>query len=53
MKPRDTALRLKRFEAAEKARKLASMETMMLDLEQVAAEVARQIAAEEERTGIK
>jgi flagellar FliJ protein len=53
MKPRDTALRLKRFEAAEKARKLASMETMMLDLEQVAADLARQIAAEEERTGIK
>ena len=53
MKPRDTALRLKRFEAAEKARKVASMETMVLDLEQVAADLARQIAAEEERTGIK
>ena len=53
MKSRDTALRLKRFEAAEKARKVASMETMVLDLEQVAADLARQIAAEEERTGIK
>jgi flagellar FliJ protein len=53
MKPRDTALRLKRFEAAEKARKVASMETMVLDLELVAADLARQIAAEEERTGIK
>ena len=53
MKPRDTALRLKRFEAAEKARKVASIETMVLDLEQVAADLARQIAAEEERTGIK
>jgi hypothetical protein len=53
MKPRDTALRLKRFEAAEKARKVASMETMILDLEHVAADLARQIAAEEERTGIK
>jgi hypothetical protein len=53
MKPRDTALRSKRFEAAEKARKVASMETMVLDLEHVAADLARQIAAEEERTGIK
>jgi flagellar protein FliJ len=53
MKPRDTAMRLKRFEAAEKARKVASIETMVLDLEQVAADLARQIAAEEERTGIK
>jgi flagellar FliJ protein len=53
MKPRDTALRLKRFEAAEKARKVASMETMILDLEHIAADLARQIAAEEERTGIK
>jgi flagellar protein FliJ len=53
MKPRDTALRLKRFEAAEKGRKVASMETMILDLEHIAADLARQIAAEEERTGIK
>ena len=53
MKPRDTALRLRRFDAAEKARKVASMETMILDLEHVAADLARQIAAEEERTGIK
>lgn len=53
MKPRDTALRSKRFEAAEKARKVASMETMILDLEHIAADLARQIAAEEERTGIK
>jgi flagellar protein FliJ len=53
MKPRDTALRLKRFEAAEKARKVASMETMISDLEHMAGDLARQIAAEEERTGIK
>jgi hypothetical protein len=53
MKPRDTALRLKRFEASEKARKLASIETMILDFENMALDLARQIAAEEERTGIK
>jgi hypothetical protein len=53
MKPRDTALRLKRFEATERARKVASIETMISDFEHVAADLARQIAAEEERTGIK
>jgi flagellar export protein FliJ len=53
MKPRDSALRLKRFEVGEKARKVASLETMILDLEHIAADLSRQIAAEEERTGIK
>jgi flagellar protein FliJ len=53
MKPRDSALRLKRFEATERARKVASIETMISDFEHVAADLARQIAAEEERTGIK
>jgi flagellar protein FliJ len=53
MKLRDTALRLKRFEASEKARKVASIETMIFDFEQMAADLARQIAAEEERTGVR
>jgi flagellar FliJ protein len=53
MKPRDTALRLKRFEASEKTRKVASIETMIFDFEQMAADLARQIAAEEERTGVR
>lgn len=53
MKPRDSALRAKRFEAAEKARKVASLEAMIRDFETMASELARQIAAEEERTGIK
>ena len=53
MKPRDSALRLKRFEAGEKARKVSSLETMILDLEHIAADLTRQISAEEERTGIK
>jgi flagellar export protein FliJ len=47
------ALRIKRFEAAEKARKVASLETMIRDFEHMAADLARQIAAEEERTNIK
>ena len=53
MKPRDTALRLKRFEASEKTRKVASIETMIFDFEQMAADLARQIAAEEERIGVR
>jgi hypothetical protein len=53
MKPRDTALRLKRFEASERARKVASIETMILDFEHMAADLSRQIAAEEERTGVR
>jgi flagellar export protein FliJ len=53
MKPRDAALRLKRFEASEKSRKVASLETMILDFEHMAADLSRQIAAEEERTGVR
>jgi hypothetical protein len=53
MKPRDSALRAKRFEAAEKARKVASLESLVRDFEMMALDLSRQIAAEEERTGIK
>ena len=53
MKPRDAALRLKRFEVSEKARTVVSMESMIGDFERMANDLARQIAAEEERTGIK
>ena len=53
MKPRDATLRLKRFEASEKARKVASIETMILDFEHMSVDLARQVAAEEDRTGIK
>ena len=53
MKPRDAALRLKRFEVAERARKVASIETMIQDLEHMAEDLTRQISSEEERTGIK
>ena len=47
------ALRAKRFEAAEKARKVASLEAMIRDFETMVSELSRQIAAEEERTSIK
>ena len=53
MKPRDSAVRAKRFEAAEKARKVASLEAMIRDFETMVSELTRQIAAEEERTSIK
>ena len=53
MKPRDAALKAKRFDAAEKARKVASLESMIRDFEVMAADLSRQIAAEEERTGVK
>lgn len=53
MKPRDSALKLKRFEVNEKARKVASLETMISDFDTMAVELSRQIAAEEDRTGIK
>lgn len=53
MKPRDTALRLKQFEADEKARKVADLQMMIRDFETMATDLDRQIRAEEDRTGVK
>jgi len=53
MKARETALRLKRFEMDEKARKLADLEQMIREFETIAADLDRQIQAEEDRTGVK
>jgi hypothetical protein len=53
MKPRDSALRAKRFEVSERARKVASLEGTIRDFELMASELARQIANEEDRTGIR
>jgi hypothetical protein len=53
MKPRDSAVRAKRFEVAECARKVASLEGTIRDFEHLASELARQIANEEDRTGIR
>jgi len=53
MKSRDAALRAKRFEVAEKARKADDLVSMARDLEIMAADLDRQIVAEEERTGVK
>jgi len=53
MKARETALRLKRFEVDEKARKVADLELMIREFETIASDLDRQIQAEEDRTGIK
>lgn len=53
MKPRESMLRLRRFEAEERARKVADIEAMIREFETMATDLARQIASEEERTGVK
>ena len=53
MKSRDSTLRAKRFDLAEKARKADDLMAMIRDFESMAADLERQIMAEEERTGVK
>src|SRR2546430_17537880 len=53
MKSNRSALRAKRSDVTAKARKVASLEAMVIDFEYMALELARQISAEEERTGLK
>jgi flagellar protein FliJ len=53
MKSRDAAVRAKRFELAEKSRKAEDLTGMVRDFESMAADLERQITAEEERTGVK
>jgi hypothetical protein len=53
MKVRDAALRVKRFEADESARKIENLQQMVRDFEILADDLDRQIAAEEDRTGIR
>jgi flagellar FliJ protein len=53
MKARETALKLKRFETDEKARKVADLEQMIREFETIASDLDRQIQAEEDRTGVK
>jgi hypothetical protein len=43
----------KRFEVTQMASKVASLETIVMDLERTALELARQIAAEEDRNGVR
>jgi hypothetical protein len=53
MRSREAALRSKRFEAEEKARKVEALEHMIRDFEQMASDLERQVHAEEERTGVR
>lgn len=53
MKPRESALRLKRFEATERSRKVADLEATIRTFDQLVVDLDRQIASEEDRTGVK
>ena len=53
MTPRDSTLRAKRFEVSEQARKVAQLEATIRDFEILAADLSRQIANEEDRTGVR
>jgi flagellar FliJ protein len=53
MKSREAALRLKRFEAEEKRRKVIDLEQMIRDFQHMATDLDRQVQAEEDRTGVK
>ena len=50
---KDTLLPLKRLEAAQKARKVALLKTIIRDFETFAVDLAQQIATEEGRTRIR
>ena len=52
MKSRDTFVRLKRFQADEKRRRASQIESMIGEFARMAADLDREIATEESRTGI-
>ena len=52
MKSRDTLVRLKRFQAEEKRRRVTQIETMVAEFARMAGELDREIAAEEQRSGV-
>jgi|SRR5204862_2767708 len=52
MKSRETLVRLKKFQVDEKRRKVAQIESMIGEFERMAADLDREIAAEEERSGM-
>jgi len=53
MKAREAAMKLKRFDAEEKSRKVEDLEMMIRDFETMAEDLDRQIQAEEDRTGVR
>ena len=52
MKARDSLIRLKRFQVEERNRRLKQIEAMIADFERMAADLDREIASEEEKSGI-
>ena len=53
MKSRDTLVRLKRFQVEEKRRRLMQIEMMIAEFHRMAAELDREIASEENKSGVK
>ena len=51
MKPRDTLLRLKRFQVDEKRRRVAQIEMMIAEFDRMAEDLDREIAIEEQKAG--
>ena len=52
MKSRDAVIRLKRFEVDEKRRKVEEIESMIGEFNNMATDLDRQIAIEQERAGV-
>ena len=52
MKSRDTLIRLKRFHVDEKRRRVAQIEAMIAEFQRMAADLDREILAEQQRAGI-
>lgn len=52
MKSRDTLVRLRRFQCEEKRRRVAQIETMVGEFNRMSTDLAREIAAEEQRARI-
>lgn len=52
MKPRESLVRLKRFQVDEKRRRVTQIEMMIAEFTRVASDLDREIASEESRAGI-
>lgn len=52
MKSRESVVRLKRFQVEEKRRQVQQIEGMIAEFDRMSADLAAQIAAEQDRTGI-
>ena len=52
MKSRETVIRLKKFQAEEKRRKVMQIEGMIAEFERIAGDLDREIRTEQERSGI-